>query len=229
MFLFFPGLAAILAPLGYGLWLADEAYASYGPVAAEYWSRPWYYLAIAAAAIFLMLGIYRVRLSLISVKVRRDGISIRTGFRSARSFEWDDIQGITTSVVEEHFFGLPVRNKYKTRLILRSGKSIRLPGTIQNMPELISRLKANLYPRLFPKLLAEFRSGNRLDFGPLEIQSQVLRLENQEIHWQQVKKVDVRDGKLVIEFNDRPVRKLPVGSIPNLELVLQLIDQGIPY
>ena len=227
--LFLPGLTAILAPLGYGLWLADEAYARYGPVAAEHWSRPWYFLAIGAGVIFFVLVIYRVRLSLASVKVHQGGVSIRTGIRSARSIAWGEIEGITTSLVQEFFFGLTVRRKYQTRLILDSGKSIRIPDTLQNMMELISRLKANLYPRLFPKLLAEFRSGKRLAFGPLEIHAQGLSLDHQEISWPKVKRVDVYNGLLVIELNDRPARKLPVGRIPNLELVLQLIDQGIPH
>jgi hypothetical protein len=226
--LFFPGVFAILAPLGYGLWLADGAYTRYGPVAAEHWSRPWYYLAIVAGAVFLALGIYRIRLSLISVTLHRGGLSVRSGFRRSRNFNWDEIQGIATSIVQEYFFGFPMRQRYQARLVLNSGRTVKLPGTLQNMIELITRLKANLYPRIFPTLLAEFRGGKRLAFGPLAIYSHGLILDNQDIPWHQVKRVDVLSGKLVIEFSDRPARKLPVRSIPNLELVLQLIDQGIP-
>ncbi len=228
LFLFLPGVAAILAPFGYGLWRADYAYARYGPVAAEHWSRPWYFLAIVAAGIFLLLGLYRLQRSLTSVKVYRNGLTIRTGIGRARNFEWDDFQGITSSAIQEYFFGLPIRNTFRTRLILLTGKSIKLPERLQNLPELISRIKAHLYPRLFPKLLAEFRSGAWMAFGPVAIQSRGLRLDKREISWRQVKQIDVRAGMLMIEFNDRPPQKLPVDRIPNLELVLQLINQGIP-
>ena len=225
--MFFPGVAAILAPLGYGLWRANYAYARYGPVAAEYWSRPWYYLALAAAAIFLLLGLTRLRLSLTEVKVYPGGLSIRTGFGRPGSYDWSDISGLTSSIVEESFFGLPVQNKYKTRLILHSGKSIPLPSKLNDLAELTSRLKASMYPRLLPKLQAEFHNGSWLFFGPLAIQAAGLRLDNREISWQQVKYINVQAGRLVIEFNDRPTQKLPVERIPNLELVLQLIDQRI--
>lgn len=227
LFLFIPGIAACLAPLGYGLWRAEYAYSSYGPVAAEYWSRPWYNLAIVATAIFLILGWYRLSLSLTAVKVYQKGISIRTGFSGARSFGWDDFQGLTSSTTQEHFFGLPVRSTYHARLILNSGKTIGLPRSLKQIPELISRLKANLYPRLLPKLQSEFASGAWLSFGPIAIQLQGLRLDSQAASWKQVKQLDVRQGELMIEFNERANRTIPVGRIPNLELVLQLIDQGI--
>jgi len=220
-------MAAILAPLGYGLWRADDAYTRYGPTAAEHWSRPWYYLAITAAVIFLVLAFFRIQQSLVSVKVFQRGVTIRTGFRPTRSFGWDDFQGIASSAIQEYFFGYPVRNTYRARLILRTNSSIRLPGSIIDLAELISRLKANLYPRLYPKLLGEFQGGEWLSFGPLGIQSKALRLNKSEISWRSVKQIDVRGGKLVIEFNDRPARKLPVSRVPNLELVLQLIDQCI--
>lgn len=228
LFLFLPGVAGILAPLGYGLWRADFAYPRYGPVAAVHWSRPWYILAIAAAVIFVLLGFYRIQLSLMAVKVYKKGLSVRTGIGRFRGFEWDDLRGVTSSAVQEYFLGIPIRNTFRTRLMLNTGKSIKLPDGLQNFPELISRIKAHLYPRLLPQLQAEFQGGAWLTFGPLAIQVRGLRLDNREIAWRQVKQIDVRAGKLMIEFNDRPARKLAVSRIPNLELVLQLIDQGIP-
>lgn len=223
-----PGIAACLAPLGYGLWRAQIAYAHYGPVAAAHWSRPWYNLSILATVIFLALGLYRLRLSLIAVDVYRKGISIRTGFGGARSFIWNDFHGLISSSIQEHFFGYPVRDSYRARLILATGHSIELPGSLQHLPELISRIKAKLYPRILPRLQAEFKSGAWLNFGPLAIQSQALRLEGKELPWHQVKHVDIRAGKLVIEFNDHSNRNISISRIPNLELVLQLIEQGIP-
>jgi hypothetical protein len=229
LLLFTPGIAACLAPLGYGLWRAEYAYTRYGPVAAEYWSRPWYYLAIAAAVIFMILGFFRLRLSLISVKVYQKGISVRTGFRRARDFGWEDFHGLTSSTTQEHFFGFPVRSTHQARLILKSGKTIELPRSLRNFPELISRIKVNLYPRLLPQLHSEFQSGAWLSFGPVAIQQQGLRWDGQSASWQQVKRIDVREGKLVIEFTDHANKIIPVSRIPNLELVLQLIDQGIPF
>jgi hypothetical protein len=227
LFLFIPGIAACLGPLGYGLWRAEYALTRYGPVAAEYWSRPWYNLAIVATAIFLILGGYRLSLSLTCVKIYQKGFSIRAGIKGARSFSWDDFEGLISSTTQEHFFGIPVRNTYRARLILGSGKTIKLPGSLKHFPELISRIKANLYPRLMPKLQSKYQSGAWLNFGPITIQLQGLRLDGQTVSWQQVKHIDVREGALMIEFIERANRKIPVDQIPNLELVLQLIDQGI--
>ncbi len=228
LFLLIPGIAACLAPIGYGLWRAEYAYTRYGPVAAEYWSRSWYYLGVSAAIVFLILGWYRLSLNLIVVNIFPKGISIRTGIRRTRSFGWDDFQGLTSSTIQEHFFGRSIRSTYQARLILKSGKTIGLPGSLRDFPELIARIKANLYPRLLTKLQSEFRSGAWLYFGLIAIQhAHGLRLQRQRVSWQQVKQIDVRNGKLVIEFIDSTQRKIAVSQIPNLELVLQLIDQGI--
>jgi hypothetical protein len=49
----------------------------------------------------------------------------------------------------------------------------------------------------------------------------------QTIPWEKLRSVDVVSGFLVVELSDYSRRKLPVSKIPNIELLLQLIQQGV--
>src|SRR5690606_27836264 len=79
-----PGLAGVLAPLGYGLWIVREAYPQYGPAAAEQWSRPWFLLASIAVLAFFLLFLYRLHLARQFAAIHENGLHWRTGLVGGR-------------------------------------------------------------------------------------------------------------------------------------------------
>jgi hypothetical protein len=103
------------------------------------------------------------------------------------------------------------------------------------MPGLIARIKARLYPGLLARSRQAFLSGSQLIFGPLTIQRQGLSLDlkkrreqtSETIPWSQVVHVDVQGGRLLIELDSLPIQSIPVSKIPNLEIMLDLIHQGV--
>jgi hypothetical protein len=242
------GLAAVLAPMLYGMSLYNRSLARYGPVAAERWSTPWLSLSLAALGFFVVLAALRLAASRRSVELFQKGLRLNQGRRIF--LPWNQIAGVSTEV--RSIQGLPAGEKlrYRARLHPTTGPSIRLGEQTENLPELLSQIKAHLYPRLLPALREELHNGRWLHFGEIAICSHGLRLgSNQrrrlDLAWTEIQAVQVQHGQLTIDYaaigkdhaSPQPQntnhhaalrqRRLETGGIPNIELLLQLIQQEV--
>ncbi len=231
-FLLLPGALAVVVPLLYGYNRFRSAYTVHGPVPADQWSRPWYTLALIALCVFFIAAHLRIRVSHQFVAVHEKGIKVVLDQR--RILRWEEIAGVSTQSTRYHLLGLQLRERYAGILYPNTGKPIHLNGAIQGVAELLSMLKARLYPRLLPNLQENFENGQWLYFGPLAIQKDGIKLirkgvfsSKQTITWSQVSRIQVRLGYLVVELSDKTSQKIPVSNIPNIELLLQLIQMGV--
>lgn len=224
---FIPGSLAVLAPFLYGLKRDLYAQSYYGPVAAEAWSWPWYALATVALIPLLILGIRRIRRSHRVVEVHKKGLSIRwTGGKQYR-FLWENIAAIAFTSNEHNFLLRPILRRHHLRLYPLVGEAIDIDDHICDLPDLAARIKARIYPRLLPNLRAAFEAGDMLHFGPIAIDKNALYVRRQEIPWEQVSRLNVEAGILVVEFQSRRAIKIPAGKIPNIELLIQLLQEGV--
>lgn len=226
-----PGLAGVLAPLGYGLWIVREAYPHYGPVAAEQWSRPWFLLASIAVLAFLLLFLYRLHQARQFAAIHENGLRWRNGLLGGRKLRWEEITGIACGEIRETFLGLPIARYPQVFIHPSVGKPHPLGKHLQRMPELIAALKANLYPRLQPGLQEMFTGGKWLFFGPIGVQARELRARRQRISWSDISQIRVHGGYLWIDLKSpagsgAPLQ-FPATQIPNIELLIHMIEQGV--
>jgi hypothetical protein len=228
--LFFLLGLAVLVPLGYGLYRAWHAYAHFGIAAASSWSRPWYLISLTALTLLILLAIFFVRQAHRFVAVHKHGL--RLALPRPISLRWEQIAGIAIGVRQDRFIGFSVRTSYQAILYPNAGKPIRLDSSLENLPELLTRLKAGLYPRLLPNLRASFLGGQWLHFGPVAIHCESIHIQKRSgsiyrTPWSGVRQITVRSGILIVELENKPDIRLPASLIPNLELLLQLIQQGV--
>jgi hypothetical protein len=233
------GAASILSPALYGLQRFQYAFSNFGPVAAQHWSRIWFLLAALAGIVFILLLILRARRTRLTAAVYRRGLLLKTGFGKARTLTWRQIAGIAASTTHEHFFGIPLGIHQSVTLYPVLGRPIRLSRDLERLPELAARIKASLYRRLAPDLRTAFKAGQWLYFGPVAIQKNALQLQRpwlfgrgkQIFQWKQVDQITIQDGFLVIKWADPPSRRrfsrILVSKIPNVELLVQIIQQGV--
>lgn len=221
------GGAAMFVSLIYGFLRAYQALNLHGPAAVLPWSQTWFLLALVTAVVFILLILVRIRLSSPFVAVYKGGVIMRRGLWRTQRLLWMQIAGISTEIIEEVFMKRVVRTYQLTRIFPNVGKPISLPNSVEGLPELTSQLKASLYPRLLPSLEDNFHSGQWLYFGPIGIQSQALRCQAQVIPWEKIKQIRVHGGDLLIELSPQGVRQYPLGKIPNVELLLQLIGENV--
>lgn len=230
MFLLLGGALSVLTPLGYGFSRGQYAYAKYGPVAAHFWSRPWYLLAGAAFfALLVLLGL-RWRRSRRFVAVHQNGLRLRLSRR--QDYLWGQLSGIASGAVETLLLGNTLRASHQAVLYPTVDPPIRLDDSLENLPELLTRIKANLYPRLLPDMLQAFKEGKRLYFGRLSISPNELRLQAKNrpprtICWEEMEGITLQSGMLMIKPQNQAAIRLPVAQVPNLELLLQIIQTGV--
>jgi len=229
--LIFPGILSVMTPLIYGYQRANYAYTQFGPVAAGNWSRPWYALALFALLVFLFLSLFRLIQVRYFVAVYKKGLHIRFG--STQVLRWEQIAGVAFRASQRHFLGIPFHLRYHAVLYPGSGKPIDLPGGINNLPELVSHIKAHLYPRLLPEMQSSFQAGKWLYFGPIAIQQSAIKLgagaraAQRSLPWSVVDQLRVQSGYLVVELKNGPRQRLPVSQTPNLEILLDIIQSGV--
>ena len=84
---------------------------------------------------------------------------------------WEEIDGIAVSLVELHFLGLPSPVHWRAWIYLRKGKPIEICPEIDNFPEVISRLKAAVYPSLMKQYRSDFLDSKPIKFGRIILYS----------------------------------------------------------
>jgi hypothetical protein len=220
-------------------------WSDFGPVAAAAWSRPWLLMALVGGLLCALLALRLVLVSRRRLEVHAQGLLLyRAGdwlgwlLPQPRELLWSELRGAAVETVEKGGKG-----RRRTRLVLypkqglpltfwgRSGEALKA-GEIAELFELSLRLKDNLYTRLLPDLLAAFNEGKVLSFGRLSLSKDYLKpgLFAPHLPWDQVRRIHVQHGRLVVEFNpeahSRRKITIPVSKIPNLELFLNAAAQG---
>lgn len=222
------GGLAVLAPLEYGAWQEQVVQAERGVVAAQAASQQWYWLALFALAIFSLLVIVRLMARRGFVAVHENGLALRKTWGKVRRLGWNAITGLSGEQSEQYFLGWRVGVRYRAVITPTTGRLVRLPDGLENYPELLSQLKASLYPRLLPGLEANLQAGKSLYFGTLAISPRGLVNGGQRWSWAEVSHFEVNNGWLEITTQAGHPLRFPASQIPNLELLLQLIPQCAP-
>jgi hypothetical protein len=219
-------LFAILIPLLYGFTRYQIGYTKFGPAAATLWSRPWYLLSVIFLIVCGLLLFRRLRLIHRYVAVHQKGLNL--ALDQAIMYRWEQLAGISISIEQFQFLNLPFHPRYHAVLYPNIGKPIALYDTLQDYPELLTQIKAKLYPRLLPGLKASFEAGQWAYFGPVAINRETFKFKQHPHPWSEIKRLTVERGVLVVELKNRGHLRLPVSQIPNLEILLQLIHLGVP-
>ncbi|MBE9523512.1 MAG: hypothetical protein IMY76_00330 [Chloroflexi bacterium] len=224
---FIPGGLAVLTPLTYGVLRKNYALAYFGPIAAEIWSKPWFLLAEIALIAYLGLALRRLRRARQVVLVYKNGIAIRIYKNKSYLFYWDQLIGIACTTVQPIFIGRLLKRRHRVMLYPEHGKPITLNDRIPKIMELAGRIKAKIYPRLLPNLREKMSKGNPLNFGPITLQQDSLHLQGKAIPWDQITSINVQRGRLIVESGTNSPIKIPAGQIINIELLIQLLQDGV--
>ena len=112
-------------------------------------------------------------------------------------------------------------------LQLKCGKSLKIDRHISGLDEIAARIKAKIYPKKLPELRTSLKTGKTLQFGPISLKSTGIGLRDENILWNQVKRINLQAGFLVVELHVESSKKIAVDQVPNIELLIQLIQEGV--
>lgn len=224
---FLPGVLFAMLPLAYGLWRSWFGRSYFGPAAAAAWGRPWFLVSAAAVALLAWWAYRRVRRAGRRIKIYQNGVRIQARGRRDRAFLWRDLSGISVRQMRERFLWIPMGEHCRVTLYPHIGSPLRLDPRIPRLAELAARIKGKIYPGLLKALRSQRQAGRNLYFGPVSLTPAGLTLRGAAYAWEQVIRIDVKAGYLRVELKNHRTQKVSVGEIPNIELLIQLIQEGI--
>jgi hypothetical protein len=224
---FLPATLAALTPWIYGQWRVQQAQERYGPVAAQNWGWPWFGLAIVALIPLLWLALLRVRRAHRIVHMYAYGLVVQGTRGQNQTIYWDATNGIAETSVQEKFLGIALRGRHEATLYPFQGKPVKLASQLPHCKELCARIKGKIYPRLLRELRVSFTFGEELYFGPIHFNQEQVTIQGKQFSWEQIASIQPQIGRLVVKIYNQRKKVIPIRKIPNFELFIQLIKEGV--
>lgn len=227
LLLIVPWIVIVLVLYGIGVWRQSYAAMKYGPAAVATWGTPWY----QAATLFLIptLGVSLMAISKANTRITfyKKGVRIEKPFRKPVLLFWEQIYAISTHIKDQISFGS--RNQILITIHPYNGKPLKLRINPEKSPEILARLKANIYPRVKPNLLEQLDQDKAVDFGAIQISRYLLISDKLRIPWSKVRYVDIRQNRLMIELidNNQKIEMIHLHKVYNPELLLELIRDEV--
>jgi len=227
-------LLFVIPPLAIGYWRYYYGYTQFGVVPADIWSRAWFALAMINLVICLLFSLHQIFRRRQFVALYENGLTIRSGILKISTLVWDQLSGILTDFIQERILHQILRNNVHAILQLKDETTISLPQSLINIPELISRIKARLYSRLVPEIVANFNSGKLINFGIIDLHSNKLIMRDDSnasnvLELNQIEEITVQSGYLVLTIRNQVPKKVMVSKILNLEIMLHLLRGEVNY
>ncbi len=231
-------------PFGYSIWLFYWSYTKFGLAAAFHRVEPWLLIAYLAFLCMATLLIYRIMSARRFVSVYQKGLRWRLkGFRN-RSIAWDEMDGIASAMIQKKFFSKTLSLESQAILYPKEGSPLVLDQQLQDLEGLITQIKELFYPFIFPSLMDRFQGGREVQFGPISIQNHsihiVRKVSDEEflptpyipkrmhtVAWSQLLGLTVHSGFLVVQSGNSMIKRIPISQIPNFEILLKIIEQGV--
>ncbi len=226
---YLPELLLVGGVLIYGGWRTYVGYMLYGPMAANIWGRPWFILAALFAIPILLLAYRYLRRVRFHVNLHENGLHLSPP--NNVSLRWKQISGIATETIRYHLLGRQLYTRCRVAIYPTTTAPVFLDHRLQNLPELAEKIKEKIYPSIYPQLRTQLRSGQTLYFGTVKIWQKALGVNKHTYEWSHIKHINLQAGALIIALEKqgwlRRQIRIPTAQIPNIELLLKLIDEEI--
>ncbi len=223
---FTPAILFAVTPLAYGMYRYRYGCLRHGPIAARTWSWPWFALAAAALIPLLWLALRRIRRAHRVVTLHQRGLHIQWTGGKKHTLSWNQIEALSHRCVKKKFLGLTLGTDECLSLHISGEKPVRVDNHIRELAELATRVKAKIYPLLLPQLRTRFQQGDPLQFGPVALYQDEIQLRDVSIPWDQVVHINVQAGHLMVESSNRQPVRVKTSDIPNVDILIQLLQEG---
>jgi hypothetical protein len=187
------------------------------------WGQRWFIAAAWAAVPLVFLTARAVWFAQREVLVTPAGIVVY-GI-GEKTFAWKNIEGIAVEDNRYHLLGITLRTRNRVRLYPTTGTPIRFDDRYKDLPGLTETIKRNLCPVILPTYRALLHEGQWIYFGLLRFNPTTLDTGKRTIPWEEIESLRVHNGVLNIAQRDGRAVKIPTAKIPNVELLLQLVEE----
>ena len=208
-------------------------------------------IAVITAAACAVFGYWLGTKSARTVVLFDDGLAVREADRS-RAWRWEDISAISVRRVHKHmdvphemtalYYGTMLVGRMFSRkvkvaapswleqtLVLNdvAGASCSIDAWFPRVGELTDAIRSAVTPRVRPALVAAYESGADVSFGPVSVnRAGGLRLDKRTIGWSDLAELTFKKGYLVARGPTGGATRIPLGSILNLDVLIELLEYG---
>ncbi len=153
------------------------------------------------------------------------GMAYQQGTR-VQTYRWEDFTSLVIDPVKP---GLTATrgSRLVIRLRLKSGTRLYIGPAVQEMDQLCEEIRSRLNPIWNSAAETALQRGEMVNFGPLAVNRlQGITWRGRSIHWEDLEKIVIGDGRLVIHSKNRQTPQfasLPTRKIPNLDVFAWLV------
>jgi hypothetical protein len=110
------------------------------------------------------------------------------------------------------------------------GTTARLTPAVSGYAELVEHVQRATFREFWPAAVARFRAGERVTFGPFEVERAGLRLDKNLLPWRDLGEVSVSGKNLAVKRSGKwlPWAAKQLEEVPNPHVLLALIEEARP-
>ncbi len=154
-------------------------------------------------------------------------------FRDRNGYQvwhWEDIQSIQSRVTRHYTNGIYTGTTHEYTLLNKQNQKLKLKDVLQKVEELADLIEKNIYVRLHNAAVDAYNTGSMLTFGPVNVDKVGLHIGKKNFPWNEIKQVSLAQGYLQVAPQGGGLFKgasVPASAIPNLRVLLSIIDQVV--
>jgi hypothetical protein len=153
------------------------------------------------------------------------------GFAYARrrkldAFRWDQIESLLQSVTRQYVNGIYMGTNHRYTIRGLDGRQVVLTDRIAHV-ESLGNVISDMVTRVkLPVVIAGFKAGGIVTFGPLSVSLQGVSNGKETISWDQVTDVKVNRGIVIVKKEGKWLSwsSVRVATIPNCFVFLALVN-----
>lgn len=159
-----------------------------------------------------------------SVYVFSEGFAFTRGSK-LDALRWEQINSMLISVVRRYMNGVYTGTQHKYTIRTMDGKQIVLNDRITNVGQLGDSISSMVTRVKLPEVIAAYKAGETITFGPLSVNQQGVSNGKELIGWAQVKDIRLNKGIVTVQKEGKWLNwsSAQVASIPNIFIFLALV------
>ncbi len=215
----------------FGLYYAYTQSQQYGPAVFMNNLLPF----AIGAGISILLGLFGLWAAYDNwnraVVLYTDGLAYHDN-KGLQTWRWDEVAAFFFSITRHYTNGIYTGTTYVYTLHKTDGAKLSLDNKYgkDDIPKLGSAIEQAILPIQYKRAADAYNAGQMVTFGPVAISKEGITISKKTYPWDEVAKISLENGMLSVAKKGGgwfSGASAPVSSIPNVAVLLTIIDQII--
>jgi len=179
------------------------------------------YCILIPAGGFALLAYLIGRGSIMEINLSNDGMMLaRRSITTRRA--WSEIDKIYISEIL-----IRGERRAECQLIFTDSRKMRLDTSLSGYDEFLRSVQQAISVVRLPEVRRTIASGDGVSFGPIRFTSRGIGIGRTRMTWEEMEKVYLGNGHLVVQLRSTQICQSPLRNIPNYSLLLNLINDHV--